>query len=222
MARAGAELRLETALVDLSHDGTGFHATLETQGRREIVAARHLVVATGGKSIPKMGASGLAYDIARQFGHALVPPPPRAGAVHLPRSPLCIARGRVAARCAPMWAGTALTRRCCSPIAASPAPRSCKSPASGPRANPSPSTSPPAPIFFHLPAHRTSNRRAQTDRHRAGGASARTARPVSRRHPASRRQSRRSTRQPSAPALRDAAPLATHPLGHRRLCAPPR
>ncbi|KAA0914636.1 NAD(P)/FAD-dependent oxidoreductase [Aquicoccus porphyridii] len=76
MARAGAELRLETALVDLCHDGTHFHATLETQGRREIVTARRLVVATGGKSIPKMGASGLAYDIARQFGHALVPPRP--------------------------------------------------------------------------------------------------------------------------------------------------
>ena len=27
-----------------------------------------LVVATGGKSIPKMGATGLAYDLARQFG----------------------------------------------------------------------------------------------------------------------------------------------------------
>ena len=32
------------------------------------VTAASLVVATGGKSIPKMGATGLAYDIARQFG----------------------------------------------------------------------------------------------------------------------------------------------------------
>ena len=32
------------------------------------VTASSLVVATGGKSIPKMGATGLAYDIARQFG----------------------------------------------------------------------------------------------------------------------------------------------------------
>ncbi len=30
--------------------------------------ADNLVVATGGKSIPRMGATGLAYDIARQFG----------------------------------------------------------------------------------------------------------------------------------------------------------
>jgi flavoprotein, HI0933 family len=32
------------------------------------VSASSLVVATGGKSIPKMGATGLAYQVARQFG----------------------------------------------------------------------------------------------------------------------------------------------------------
>ena len=35
-----------------------------------------LVVATGGLSIPKMGATGLAYDLARQFGLGVVPPRP--------------------------------------------------------------------------------------------------------------------------------------------------
>jgi len=71
MAQAGAELWLSTTLVELSHDGDRFRATLEREGRRQEVAARNLVVATGGKSIPAMGATGLAYDIARQFGHAL-------------------------------------------------------------------------------------------------------------------------------------------------------
>lgn len=32
-----------------------------------------LVVATGGLSIPKMGATGLGYEIARKFGHSIVP-----------------------------------------------------------------------------------------------------------------------------------------------------
>ncbi|MDQ2091582.1 NAD(P)/FAD-dependent oxidoreductase [Marimonas arenosa] len=76
VARAGAELRLDTIVKDLSHDGTRFSATLERGGRREIVTARNLVVATGGKSIPKMGATGLAYDIARQFDLDVVPPRP--------------------------------------------------------------------------------------------------------------------------------------------------
>ena len=35
-----------------------------------------LVIATGGPSIPKMGATGVAYDIARQFGLKVVEPRP--------------------------------------------------------------------------------------------------------------------------------------------------
>jgi predicted Rossmann fold flavoprotein len=45
------------------------------------IAARELrapvlVVATGGLSIPKMGATGLGYDIARQFGLSIIEPRP--------------------------------------------------------------------------------------------------------------------------------------------------
>ncbi|MDU8909901.1 NAD(P)/FAD-dependent oxidoreductase [Aestuariicoccus sp. MJ-SS9] len=69
MAAAGAELWLQTALADLTHDGARFTAVLERDGARRRVTADALVVATGGKSIPKMGATGLAYDIAHQFGH---------------------------------------------------------------------------------------------------------------------------------------------------------
>ncbi|MDQ2095468.1 NAD(P)/FAD-dependent oxidoreductase [Rhodalgimonas zhirmunskyi] len=75
-ARAGADLRLETSLADLSHDGTDFVATLTSANRREVVRARNLVLATGGKSIPKMGATGLAYDIAQKFGHTVIDPRP--------------------------------------------------------------------------------------------------------------------------------------------------
>ncbi|MBC7133109.1 MAG: NAD(P)/FAD-dependent oxidoreductase [Roseovarius sp.] len=69
--RAGADLWLSTRVVDLGHDGTRFRAVLEREGARVDVTARNLVLATGGKSIPKMGATGLAYDIARRFGHAV-------------------------------------------------------------------------------------------------------------------------------------------------------
>lgn len=66
---AGADLWLSTRLIDLSHDSTRFHVVVEREGSQIAVTARNLVLATGGKSIPKMGATGLAYDIARQFGH---------------------------------------------------------------------------------------------------------------------------------------------------------
>ncbi|QEW21428.1 flavoprotein, family [Marinibacterium anthonyi] len=63
-----ADLWLRTDLRALSHGPDGFTATLDRDGARQVVTARQVIVATGGKSIPKMGATGLAYDIARQFG----------------------------------------------------------------------------------------------------------------------------------------------------------
>ncbi|MFD1157447.1 BaiN/RdsA family NAD(P)/FAD-dependent oxidoreductase [Roseovarius aestuarii] len=71
MAAAGAALWLKTEMKKLSHDGTLFIAHLDRDGQNITMTARNVVVATGGKSIPKMGATGLAYDIARQFGHAV-------------------------------------------------------------------------------------------------------------------------------------------------------
>lgn len=63
-----AEIRLETAIQEVSHEGTQF--TLRTSAGR--FTAHNLVVATGGKSIPKMGATGLAYQIANQFSHDVI------------------------------------------------------------------------------------------------------------------------------------------------------
>ena len=71
MTQAGAQLWLQTSLVDLGHDGGHFTAVLDREGKRTTITARNLVLATGGKSIPKMGATGLAYDIARQIGHVI-------------------------------------------------------------------------------------------------------------------------------------------------------
>jgi hypothetical protein len=68
---AGANLWLQTHLTGLRGTGPGFAATLERDGRSIDITADNLIVATGGKSIPKMGATGLAYDIARQFGMAV-------------------------------------------------------------------------------------------------------------------------------------------------------
>ncbi|WP_424984677.1 NAD(P)/FAD-dependent oxidoreductase [Microbulbifer sp. S227A] len=65
--RAGATLWLQTALRDLRKTETGFALSLDREGTRREVGCKTLVLATGGKSIPKMGATGLAYDIAAQF-----------------------------------------------------------------------------------------------------------------------------------------------------------
>jgi predicted Rossmann fold flavoprotein len=90
VADAGAELRLSTSVIGVEAVTGGYRVVLERDGTRSEVRARAVVVATGGKSIPKMGATGLAYDIARQFG--LIVTPVRAGLV-----PFTFPEGRFAA-----------------------------------------------------------------------------------------------------------------------------
>ena len=64
LAEAGGRLWLSTGLDALYREGEGFLA----QTTRGPVLAAKVVVATGGKSIPKMGATGLGYQIAGSFG----------------------------------------------------------------------------------------------------------------------------------------------------------
>ena len=68
MDAAGAQLHLQTSASGFAKSGDGFTFTLHTGNKTTQVTTRNLVIATGGKSIPKMGATGFAYDIAAQFG----------------------------------------------------------------------------------------------------------------------------------------------------------
>ncbi|CCM74465.1 NAD(P)/FAD-dependent oxidoreductase [Rhizobium mesoamericanum] len=68
MQTAGAALHLRTEIADVEKSGDGFR--ISTSGGA--YACRSLVIATGGKSIPKMGATGFAYRIAEQFGLPMV------------------------------------------------------------------------------------------------------------------------------------------------------
>lgn len=69
--RGGVNWALGRA-AEVEHDGTGFRVTL---GER-VVEAAALVIATGGPSIPKLGATDLAYRLARRFGLKVVEPRP--------------------------------------------------------------------------------------------------------------------------------------------------
>ncbi|MCO4316683.1 NAD(P)/FAD-dependent oxidoreductase [Phyllobacterium sp. 21LDTY02-6] len=64
MRGAGVEMRLGIAVRAIHQDGEGYRVELESQS----VRCRSLVIACGGKSIPKMGATGFGYEIAGQFG----------------------------------------------------------------------------------------------------------------------------------------------------------
>ncbi|MET0238459.1 MAG: NAD(P)/FAD-dependent oxidoreductase [Sphingobium sp.] len=60
------------AVAAVDHADGQFRVTVGGQEHR----APALVLATGGPSIPKMGATGFAYDVARQFGLSVVQPRP--------------------------------------------------------------------------------------------------------------------------------------------------
>ncbi|NVK15284.1 MAG: aminoacetone oxidase family FAD-binding enzyme, partial [Rhodobacteraceae bacterium] len=68
MREAGADLWLHTSVEAVAQTADGYTVRLLREGKAQTVTCRNLVLATGGKSIPKMGATGLAYDLARQFG----------------------------------------------------------------------------------------------------------------------------------------------------------
>lgn len=59
-------------IAEVSHDGGGYRVM--TSGGS--FSAPALVIATGGPSIPKMGATDFAYRLARQFGLKVVEPRP--------------------------------------------------------------------------------------------------------------------------------------------------
>lgn len=80
-AAVGVQIDTETSVASFSHSNGHFTLELETSGRRRIATAPALVVASGGKSIPKIGATGWGYSVADHFGLRLLPT--RAGLVPL-------------------------------------------------------------------------------------------------------------------------------------------
>ncbi len=76
-AAAGVQIRTDCGVQNIERGTDGFHV----QTARGVFHSASLVIATGGLSIPSMGASGFGYEVARRFGHELLPT--RAGLVPL-------------------------------------------------------------------------------------------------------------------------------------------
>ncbi len=72
------KISLSTTITSVDKNDGGYAISLDN-GR--VLKCASLVVACGGLSIPKIGATGFGYDIARQFGHSIIET--RAGLVPL-------------------------------------------------------------------------------------------------------------------------------------------
>ena len=66
------QIKLGINVRDVSEHRAGF--VVETDGGT--IVGRSVVVATGGLSIPQMGATGLGYELARKFGVRVIEPRP--------------------------------------------------------------------------------------------------------------------------------------------------
>jgi predicted Rossmann fold flavoprotein len=77
-AAAGVRVETSCSIERVAHGDSGHFHVHTTRG---VFTAPALVVASGGLSIPSMGASGFGYELARQFGHDVLPT--RAGLVPL-------------------------------------------------------------------------------------------------------------------------------------------
>ena len=72
-AAAKAQVFLSTKVDEVTFDGHYRVRAKDSKGETLQFESPILVVATGGLSIPKMGATGFGYEIARKFGHSIVP-----------------------------------------------------------------------------------------------------------------------------------------------------
>ena len=66
--QAGVQLDMETEIGAISYDEAGYHL----QTSRGVAQTDSLVIASGGLSIPKIGATKFGYEIAGQFNLSLV------------------------------------------------------------------------------------------------------------------------------------------------------
>ncbi len=71
-AKGAVDMALGEPVRGVEHGNGHYRVTLGSR----TVSAPALVLASGGPSIPKLGATGLAYELARQFGLAVVQPRP--------------------------------------------------------------------------------------------------------------------------------------------------
>ena len=76
MEKVSAQLWLQTDVGEITKTESGFATVLTRDGKDTHVTCTNLVVATGGKTIPKMGATGRAYQIAKDFGLNIIEPRP--------------------------------------------------------------------------------------------------------------------------------------------------
>ena len=73
-AEANASIQLSTNVLSVTQQSAGndtARSGFQVETNQGTIRTQSLIVATGGLSIPKMGATSFGYDLARQFNHPI-------------------------------------------------------------------------------------------------------------------------------------------------------
>src|SRR5205823_4700512 len=81
--RTGVTITTGARVSDVTKQASGFLIHTTTGD----IPASRIVLATGGRSLPKSGSDGAGYDIARHLGHTIVPTTPGLAPLLLADSP---------------------------------------------------------------------------------------------------------------------------------------
>lgn len=72
--QSGSELRVRCDVKHIKQVGDHlFEVQIKKGGQTEVIKAKNVVLATGGKSYPKTGSAGAGYEFAKQLGHTVTP-----------------------------------------------------------------------------------------------------------------------------------------------------
>ena len=81
---AGVKIQTHASCSNIRQiSGGGFKLEVSESSSKQSITSRSLVIATGGLSIPRMGASGFGYQLATQFDIPLIPTRPGLVGLHL-------------------------------------------------------------------------------------------------------------------------------------------
>ena len=81
----GVTIQMGTKVTRIAQQDDGYHMQISRDEKTQAITAQSVVIATGGPPIPKIGATGFGYQIAKQFGMKVIPD--RAGLVPLTFDP---------------------------------------------------------------------------------------------------------------------------------------
>lgn len=74
-SNVGVKIHLKSQIHQITPltNKTGFTLQISQNNQIKTYICQSLVIATGGLSIPTMGATGFGYQVAKQFGHTIIP-----------------------------------------------------------------------------------------------------------------------------------------------------